>query len=91
MKERNVGVRELKTHLSEYLRQVKAGRTIVITERGREVGRLVPAAHSREERLQGMLQAGLLAWSGKKLKPMAPVARVHGKHTVAGLLVEARE
>ena len=29
MAELNVGLRELKTHLSEYMRQVKSGRTIV--------------------------------------------------------------
>jgi len=29
-----VGVRELKTRLGGYLRQVRAGRTLVITDRG---------------------------------------------------------
>ncbi|WP_374687443.1 type II toxin-antitoxin system Phd/YefM family antitoxin [Promineifilum sp.] len=37
-----VGIRELKSGLSEYLRRVKAGETIVITERGRPIGRIVP-------------------------------------------------
>ena len=31
----DVGVRELKQHLSEYLRQVERGETIRITDRGR--------------------------------------------------------
>jgi prevent-host-death family protein len=43
MAEMTVGVRELKTHLSEYLRQVKAGQTIVIAEQSRQVGRIVRA------------------------------------------------
>ena len=91
MSELNVGVRELKARLSEYLRRVKAGQTIVITEHGQMVGRIVPAARSLDDRLQAMLQAGLIAWSGKKLEPMPPVARVRGKRTVAALLVEDRE
>ena len=41
---RQVGVRELKNSLSGYLRRVAAGETIVVTDRGREVARLVPAA-----------------------------------------------
>ncbi len=38
-----VGVRELKTHLSKYLDRVRGGETIVITDRGRPVARLEPA------------------------------------------------
>jgi len=38
-----------------------------------------------------MAQAGLILWSGKKLEPMALVARVRGDRTVADLLVEDRE
>jgi prevent-host-death family protein len=64
MSEVTVGVRELKSRLSEYLRQVKAGNTVVITERGRQVGRIVPAGLSLEERLRAMTQAGpwLICW-----------------------------
>jgi prevent-host-death family protein len=38
-----VGVRELRQNLSRYLTQVKEGETFVVTERGREVARLVPS------------------------------------------------
>jgi len=89
--ELTVGVRELKSRLSQYLRQVKPGNTVVITERGRQVGRIVPAGLSLEERLRAMTEAGLLLWSGQKLKPMAPVARARGDRAVADLLVENRQ
>lgn len=38
-----VGVRELRQNLSRYLRQVKDGESLVVTERGREVARLTPS------------------------------------------------
>jgi prevent-host-death family protein len=38
----NVGVRELRQNLSRYLDRVKGGETLVVTEHGREVARLVP-------------------------------------------------
>jgi len=38
-----VGVRELRQNLSKYLERVKAGENLVVTERGREVARLVPS------------------------------------------------
>ena len=90
MAEMTVGVRELKSRLSEYLRQVKAGRTIVITEHGKTVGRIVPAHQSLEEKMQALVKAGLAEWSGKRLPPMKPVARVRGHKTVAEMLIEDR-
>jgi len=39
MSEIRVGVRDLKARLSEYLRQVKQGHIVIITEHGRPVGR----------------------------------------------------
>jgi prevent-host-death family protein len=38
-----VGVRELRQNLSRYLVQVKAGESFTVTERGREVARLLPS------------------------------------------------
>jgi prevent-host-death family protein len=38
-----VGVRELRQNLSRYLDVVKAGESLVVTEHGREVARLVPS------------------------------------------------
>lgn len=42
----SVGVRELRQYLSRYLDRVKAGETLVVTERGEEVARLVPSGDS---------------------------------------------
>ncbi|MCZ6615317.1 MAG: type II toxin-antitoxin system prevent-host-death family antitoxin [Chloroflexi bacterium] len=39
---KQVGVRELKARLSEYLALVKAGEEVVVTERGKPVARLAP-------------------------------------------------
>jgi prevent-host-death family protein len=39
-----VGVRELKAKLSEYLAAAAAGEDVVVTDRGRPVARLVPFA-----------------------------------------------
>jgi len=90
MAEMTVGVRELKTQLSKYLRQVKAGRTIIITEHGKAVGRIVPPEATVEEKLEAMRRAGLIEWSGKKLNPMKPVAKVKAGYSVAQLLIDDR-
>lgn len=90
MAEQTVGVRELKARLSEYLRQVKAGRTVLITERGKVIGRLVPASRTLDERLKAMVDAGLAEWNGKPLPPMKPVAKLKGGKSIADILIEDR-
>lgn len=39
----SVGVRELRQNLSRYLVEVKGGSSLRVTERGREVARLIPS------------------------------------------------
>lgn len=90
MAELTVGVRELKMQLSKYLRQVKAGRTVVITEHGKAVGRLVPVGQSVEDKMWAMVEAGLADWNGKKLRPMKPVAKVKEGHSVAQIIIDDR-
>jgi len=41
-----VGVRELRDHLSRYLAEVKAGRSIAVTEHGTVIGTIVPMRFS---------------------------------------------
>jgi prevent-host-death family protein len=40
---KTVGVRELRQNLSRYLKRVKDGETLTVTERGHEVARLIPS------------------------------------------------
>ena len=74
MTQTTVDIRKLKARLSAYIKQVKAGGTLVITERGQPVGRIVPLSPSAEIRAQELVRAGLIAWSGHKLAPVVPAA-----------------
>ena len=91
MRERQIGIRELKATLSECVREVKSGRTIVVTEHGQPVARIIPEAISVQERLDALRKAGTIAWSGRRLRPAKPVGKVHRDRTVAQLIVENRE
>lgn len=48
----SVGVRELRQNLSRYLDRVKKGEGLVVTERGREVARLLPSGGSADPYLE---------------------------------------
>ena len=95
MNESTIGIRELKARLSETMRRVKAGETIVITERGEPIGRLVPegAAYelSLEEKMQRLMAAGLAEWNGQQAATFEPVALIRNDVSVADLIAEMRE
>ncbi len=90
MGQASASVRELKSKLSHYLRLTKAGESVVITERGVPIRRIVPMGPKLGQRLDAMREAGQAQWSGHKLRPAKPVAKLRGRRTVADLLVEDR-
>ncbi len=89
-----IAVRELKNHLSEYLKQVQAGEEIIITTHGKPVARLVRLAPMRIKASQSLDN---LAWvrrgqGGKPLGlPAAERIRLTGDQTLSDLLLEDRE
>jgi prevent-host-death family protein len=85
-----VGVRELKSRLSSYMRQVKAGHSVVITDHGKTIGRIIGARATLESRSAELIQAGIIAWSGRKIAPGKPAVRSRGKSTVADMVIENR-
>jgi len=91
MREKRIGIRELKATLSECVREVKSGRTIVVTDHGRPVARIIPEAISLRERVDALRNAGAIAWSGRRLRRAKPAGKVRGDKTVADLIIENRE
>ncbi len=91
MRERRIGIRELKSTLSQCVRDVKMGASIVVTEHGRRVARLVPEADSFDERLEMLRNTGGIQWNGRRLAATRPTVRVRGKRTVADIVVQNRE
>ena len=91
-----VSIRELKSRLSHYLRLTRKGESVVITDHGVPIGRIVPvgqdlAGRDLGARLAAMRDTGLAQWSGHKLVHRKPVAKLRGCGSVAQLIVEGRE
>ncbi len=91
MSQRTVGIREFKANLSACIRHVKAGDTVVITERGKPVGRLSPIEVSLEETLKEGIRSRFWAWNGRKWQPSKPRVKTRGRVLVSDLLLEDRE
>ncbi len=85
-----VGVRELKNKLSHYLRGVKAGRLVEITERGESIAMLVPPKQSSAAQIAEVLsRKGVGSWKGGKPKGASRRVTVRGK-PVSQVVIEER-
>ena len=62
-----VGIRELKSKLSRYLRRVEEGERIEVTNRGKVIAFLIPAkGQSVDNVAWRLVEEGLASWSGEK-------------------------
>jgi prevent-host-death family protein len=91
MKETTVGTRELKNRLSQYLRRVKAGETVIITERGKPVGQIMPIQSDQTSRLKKLAEAGVVEWNGQSVPSYQPKVVNRGKGLLSDLVSEERE
>ena len=91
MSEMRVGARELKNKLSGYLRRVKAGETIIITEYGKTIGMIVPVKPTVDDRIQALVEGGLADWNGQRHPPYQARAINRGDRQLSDLVVEDRE
>jgi antitoxin (DNA-binding transcriptional repressor) of toxin-antitoxin stability system len=94
---KTVGVRELKNRLSEYLRQVRAGESVLVTDRGQVVAEFSPPGESqagsslpvglRELARRNLVTLG--SQGGPHLYPALPRPS-QGQRTAAQLLDDER-
>jgi prevent-host-death family protein len=86
-----IGVRELKAHLGKWLQQVKAGQTVIITERGKPIGQIAPLPISQIERMQALAASGLIGQIGEKMPPAEPTVVSRGPRPISDLISEERD
>jgi len=83
-----VGVRELRQHLAQWLRRAADGESILITERGRPLARLGPA--DEERHFDDLERAGLVTRATRSRTDLSEVPGVHASGPVAELVAEQR-
>ena len=70
---RSIGVRELRQNASKYLREVKRGETVEVTERGEPVARLVPIPE--ESPYERMVAEGRIRPGKGRLSDLGPIRK----------------
>ena len=85
----NAAVRELKTHLSAYLRRVKEGEQVIVTDHGEPCAVIQPfPPHNEEAQLHILAGNPNISWSGKAFVPPKSVAL--GGKSLADMVLEDR-
>jgi prevent-host-death family protein len=82
-----VGIRELRADLSRWVRRVREGEEVVVTDRGKAVARLVPV--NGERKIDRLIREGLVIpaprpWRGPLPEP------IEGAGPLSDLVLEDR-
>jgi prevent-host-death family protein len=93
---KSVGLRDLKNRLSEYVREVRSGEGLLVTNRGEVVAELIPAGRQGDEgsaasRLAALARGGQLTLGASNTAGVYPkLPRLLKRHRSAKLLNEER-
>ena len=86
----SAGIRDLKNRLSYYLREVKKGEKILITERNQVIATILPVERGEEDsRLLSLVKEGFATWKGGKPTGSRHPVKIKGK-AVSDIVLEDR-
>jgi prevent-host-death family protein len=81
-----VGIRELRNHLGDYLERVREGDEVVVTDRGTAVARIVPITGGRA--LDRLIAEGVVTPAARSTRSRP--ARVRTERPISDLVAEQR-
>ena len=81
-----VGIRELRDHLSRYLDEVQQGNDVIVTDRGRAIAQILPM--SGESTLDRLIREGRV--TPAKTRVRSRPTPIKAKGTVSDLVAEQR-
>lgn len=82
----DVGIRDLRAHLSRYVEQVKAGEEIVVTEHGKPVARLLPM--NGERKIDRLTREGVVIPARSRSDWLPEPIKARG--TLSDIVIEQR-
>ena len=89
MPERQVAIGELEANPSGCIEEVRNGMTLVVTDGGERVARVIPEVDG-VRRTQAALDAAGIAWSGRRPKKRKPSVRLRGSGSISDIVRENR-
>jgi prevent-host-death family protein len=84
-----VGIRELRDHLSAWLGAVAAGREITVTDRGKPVARIVPV--TGRTKLDQLIAEGKVRPPLRPPRPASSLPAIEVEGSVSDIVIEQRQ
>ena len=85
----DVGIRELRADLSRWLRRVRAGEEVVVTDRGRPVARLVPV--DGERTIDRLIREGVVTPAPRPWREPLPMPEpIEGVDSLSDIVLRDR-
>jgi prevent-host-death family protein len=84
----SVGIKELKEKLSGYLDRVRHGEEIIVTDRGKEIAKVIPVSRERSA-IRNLVDTGRANWAGDKPRGLKGI-KIKGKALSATILEDRR-
>ncbi len=84
-----VGIRELRHDLSRYLRRVKGGERLVVTDRNRPVALLTPLPED-EDPYERLIAEGKLTPASGRIQDLPPPIKLEGGGPLSEILEDLR-
>ena len=87
---KTAGIKDLKNRLSYYLREVKKGEKILITDRDQVIATILPVERGEEDsKLLSLVKEGFASWRGGKPSGNHRPVKIKGR-TVSEIVLEDR-
>jgi len=87
----NVGIRDLKAHLSEYIAMARKGEELIITDRGTPVARIESLGFEKlPPKMQDLIRSGRMTYKGPLRYLPTPVKMTPGDKTSTDFVREQR-
>jgi prevent-host-death family protein len=84
----SVGIKELKEKLSGYLDRVRHGEEIIVTDRGKEIAKVIPLSRERTA-IRHLEETSHAAWAGNKPRGLKGV-KIKNKSLSSTILEDRR-
>lgn len=86
-----IGIRELKENMSRYLKKVRTGERIIVTDRKNDIAIIMPIGKKTgEEKLYQIIQSGMASWSGCMPEGMPSRIVSRGKSLSSAVIEDRR-
>jgi len=89
--EKTIGIRELKTKISQVINAVRRGESTIITYHGKPLARIVPFEPAEETELDNLMRSPSIDWDGQMISEIKPTGYNTSSGQVSDVVSGLRE